>query len=136
MDIHQTNEQAAADNKARREARENDRKAQEEQIKKDAEERNKMNMAVMEREAKYRPTPTPEEISLATAGHIVDHKENDGAPLQNERHAISNPAQQIEVGRETPTAKPVDGSDTNRSGVSPSSSSSGGNAKPASSGNK
>lgn len=134
-----TEKQAAADNQARREAREKDRKAAEEQVRKDAEERNKLNLAKMEADAKLRPTPTPEEIQMAVAGHVVDQKEPDGAPLQNERHPITNAAQQIEVGRETPTAQPVEGTDkdgktttdnSNRSGASPSSSSS----KPANTG--
>lgn len=100
-------EQSAVNNQANREAREKARQASEEQFAKDRAEMEKRNLEKMEADAKLRPTPTPEEIHMAMAGHNKAIKEPDGAPLQNERHPIASPARQIEVGRETPTAQPV-----------------------------
>ena len=109
-DLDTISKQAAADNKARRESREQNRKAAEDSIAKQRQEQIDMNMAKMQAEAKFRPTPTPEEVAHARAGYVDLEKESDGAPLQNERHHILNPAQQIEVGRQMKSAEPV-GSD-------------------------
>jgi len=103
-DVNQT---AHADNQARRESREKDRKASDDQITKDREAMIKSNLEKMQRDSELRPTPTIEEVQSALAGHNKDIKEPDGAPLQNERHRVANAAQQIEVGREIPTAQPV-----------------------------
>jgi hypothetical protein len=141
-DLQTMSEQASADNKARREQRTKDAEAQTKQIEADRAQQEKMNLAKMEADAKLRPTPTPEEVAKARAGHNVDVKEPDGAPLQNERHPIANAAQQIEVGREIPTAAPVGSTQdqanqnnamgraapVDRSDVSSSSSSTGANS--------
>lgn len=100
-------QQAAAQNQERRDQRDKALKEQTDQMAKDRADMEKRNLEKMEADAKLRPTPTPEEIQQAVAGHIVDHKESDGAPLQNERHHTLNPAQQIEVGREVKSAEPV-----------------------------
>ncbi len=109
-DLDTIAKQSAESNKVAREAREQSRKDAEEQFKKDRADMEKRNLAKMEADAKLRPTPTPEEIHQALAGHNVAVKEPDGSPLQNERHHTANVAQQIEVGREIPPAQPV-GSD-------------------------
>ena len=103
---------ANADNQARREAREKDRKASEDQFAKDRADMEKRNLEKMQADSKLKPTPTIEEVQAAIAGHSKDFKEPDGAPLQNERHPVANAAQQIEVGREIPTAQPVPGNMT------------------------
>lgn len=103
---------AHADNQARREAREKDLKATNDQIAKDREAMIKSNLEKMQRDSELRPTPTIEEVQQALAGHNKDVKEPDGAPLQNERHPTANAAQQIEVGREIPTAQAVPGNMT------------------------
>ena len=103
---------ANADNQARREAREKDRKASEDQFAKDRADMEKRNLEKMQADSKLKPTPTIEEVQAAIAGHSKDVKEPDGAPLQNERHPVANAAQQIEVGREIPTAQPVPGNMT------------------------
>lgn len=96
---------AEQDMKARREAREAEQKQVEENLKADREEMIQNNLKKMEQEAKYRPTPTIEEVQLAMAGQNKDIKDPDGSPEVNPNHKIVNPAQQIEVGREMPPAK-------------------------------
>lgn len=103
---------AQAGNKARREAREEQRKTSDEQIAKDRAEMEKRNLEKMQADSKLKPTPTIEEVQQAMAGHSKAIKEPDGSPLQNERHPVANAAQQIEVGREIPTAQPVPGNMT------------------------
>jgi hypothetical protein len=103
---------AHADNQARREAREKDRKASEDQISKDREAMVKSNLDKMQRDSELKPTPTIEEVQQAMVGHNKDIKDSDGAPLQNPNHPVANAAQQIEVGREIPTAQPVPGNMT------------------------
>lgn len=111
--IQETNQQAAADNKARREAREADQKRVEGDITKAREEQIKRNMDKMQADSKLRPTPTIEEVQLAMAGKNPDIKEPDGSPEQNPHHHVAGPAAQIEVGRELPKAESASPADDN-----------------------
>lgn len=108
-DLQGTQAERHADSQARREARDKDRKANEELFAKERAEMIKRNEEQMQAESKYRPTPTVEEVQSALAGHNKDNKEPDGSPLQNPQHPVVGAAQQIEVGREMPSAQPVPG---------------------------
>ena len=66
----------------------------------------KLNEETMARQAKYRPTPTVEEVQRALGGENVDDKEPDGSPEQNVHHRTTPVSRQIEVGRKTSEAKP------------------------------
>src|SRR4051812_38698938 len=96
---------AKAANEQRRQARENDRKQNEQDIKKARDQQAKLNNEKMERDAKLRPTPTVEEVQQAMAGHHIDNKAPDGSPEQNVHHHVAGPAAQIEVGRKLPETK-------------------------------
>lgn len=104
----------AAENKARRDAKQEDQKRVADQLTKDREAQVKMNMEKMEADSKLRPTPTIEEVQLAMAGKNKDVKEPDGSPEQNPHHHIANAAQQIEVGREIPKAQSASPADDHR----------------------
>jgi hypothetical protein len=92
-------------NEDRRTARREDAKRVEADLQKQRDDMIKMNLEKMQREAEYRPTPTPDEIREAMAGKNKDYKEPDGSPEQNPAHPVANAAQQIEVGREIPPAQ-------------------------------
>ena len=65
----------------------------------------KMNEEVMAKQAKYRPTPTIEEVQKALIGEHVDEKEPDGSPEQNIHHVTTPVQTQIEVGHKVEEAK-------------------------------
>lgn len=75
-----------------------DRKAREDQA--------KANEEVMAKQANYRPTPSVEEVQRALRGEGVDDKEPDGSPEQNVHHHTTPVSKQIEVGHKTSEAKP------------------------------
>jgi hypothetical protein len=100
-------ENAARDNAARKEARKNEINERVEETKKARDEQTRFNLEKMEKDAKLRPTPTPEEINLAKSGVLVDPKEPDGSPEQNPFHQLASPSAQIEVGRKISEARPV-----------------------------
>lgn len=85
--------------------------------KKFREDQAKMNDEVMAKQAKYRPTPTVEEIQNTLDGNNKDEKEPDGSAEQNVYHKPASVSAQIEVGHKTeetkqaeqpkPAAKPV-----------------------------
>lgn len=76
-----------------------------EETKKFREDQAKMNEEVMAKQAKYRPTPTVEEIQRALDGQGVDDKEPDGSAEQNVHHHTVPISAQIEVGHKTEPTK-------------------------------
>jgi hypothetical protein len=83
LGMTEAQQQAALEaNKRAREAREKQQKEAEETVKAEREERNKINTEKMERESKYKPTPTQEESDLVASGKPLDKHEWDGSPPQ------------------------------------------------------
>lgn len=66
-----------------RAARQEQREKHKEQLDKAREEQIQRNEEKMARDARLRPTPTPDELNAAHAGLNVDHKEPDGSPEQD-----------------------------------------------------
>ncbi len=93
---------AAADNRSRKDAAS---KKTHDDFRKDRADQAKSNEEVMAREAKYRPTPSIDEIQAAMAGVNVDQKVPDGSPEQNIHHRTVPIQTQIEVGRTFPEVK-------------------------------